>query len=391
MSFKNFFYNISRSVASIVMLTLLSVIIIFFGGIIKTLKSDVEKNLIDMTEKYGMDITMLESNKQDTQEFIELMDKEGLFDTYTFSFILYPGSPGNAAYLDDETSFGLSPVCMGKEKEGGSAELLQGQTWSEDCEGKNYIWITSELSEKTGKSTGDLLKFRYGDTDYEYEIRGIVSGKQACIEYTFFLGRNMAINAVLYQRDLKNVDMQFFERLARIDSYLLDKYDLDNPNAISGMAYNYYVNAVKGEKATIIVAVFLSAVCLGCSIGSILNTIKINIRKNSYAFGMMRALGAKGKDIYWYIVLQWLLIIVVATLIACVIAAILTMTVFDDILLMMLRLIFSDVALVTTPQISYWSILINLAVLVGTIMLSSLFLLKKYTHNPVITVLQGGE
>ncbi len=390
LSFKNLFYNFYRSIASIVMLILLSVIIIFFGGIMKTLNGDIQKNLIDQTEKYGMDMSMIMSEKQNTQEFIELMDEQGLFDTYTMSLYMGVGAFGNVAEAEDETKFRLHPMCMGKENASYTPKLLQGHTWSEDCKGKKYIWIDEETALSTDKKVGDILKFSFNNQNFEYEIRGIISSSSCLLEYTFFDFEGYGVDVTLYQKNLDKVDMDFFKRLEDIDKYLISKYNLQT-NAISGSSYNYYLSAMTIKKWATGIGIFLIAVCIGCSIGSILNTIKINISKNNYSLGMMRAIGAKSSEIYWYIVLQWLIIIFIATLIAGIIVAIMTATIMHDIMPMMLRLIFGDIILITTPQISYWAILINIFVLFATIMLSSLVLLRKYTQKPVINILQGGE
>lgn len=212
----------------------------------------------------------------------------------------------------------------------GEDYLLEGRLWQKDEDLTGKIWIDSETFYIHNLQLGDKLKF--GFSDEEFEIVGVIDGEESYIDYKYFVGQ--ASDSLWYEEDkvpyiseinceiIPQEGVEYGQDLIDKLQGFIDKYNTADYNkGISGISAESTIIS-ELEYARIIYLVFLGVVIVVSimiillSIGSVNNTIKITVEQNRKFFGMMKAIGMRNNSVSSIVRWQAFIMVIVAVIVS---------------------------------------------------------------------------
>lgn len=400
LAWRNLINNFTHFGLSLLSIVMLSVLIMTACNFCWNCHVNIDKNVVNETNQEGAYVEVYNPKKiynsfngigydesyfltsEEISDFVNLADELDI-DTYCkIRGINIAGS----AYIDNE-SIQFCPY-IGRFKPKNDFKIIEGEMWSKEDEGKDYIWLTEFKSVVLGKSVGDTVEVNFVDKDdsitntVAFTIKGITDDYYSYVDIKHYETRSIAV----YNPKPEYKTAGEISKIVNI----VKKSDNQHPNATftTSLEHNAYAlgDFIYGLMAAIIILSL--GVCLVC----IVNTLKISIEKSNGALGVLKALGMKSREMKEYVLIQIGFFVVVATLIAVVISCLLSYLALSGPSAILMTMLFSQLATPVSTT-TFWFVLpiINIIVLGLTVGISAIPMLNKYTKRDAIKIMSEGN
>lgn len=400
LAWRNLINNFTHFGLSLLSIVMLSVLIMTACNFCWNCHINIDKNVVEETNQEGACIEVNNPKEiynsfnndgydesflltsEEISDFVNLADELNI-DTYCK---IRGVNIAESAYIDNE-SIQICPY-IGRFKPKKNFDIVDGEMWSKDDEGKDYIWLTEFKSVVLGKSVGDTVEVNFVDKydsitkTVTFTIKGITDDFYSYVDIKHCETRSITVYNP--KPEFKTVG-----EIAKIIN-IVKKSDNQHPNAVidTNLEHSAYElgNFIYGLMAAII------ALSLGVCLVCIVNTLKISIEKSNGTLGILKALGIKSREMKEYVLIQIGLLIVAATLIASVISCLISYFVLSGPSAILMTMIFSQLATPVSTT-TFWFVLpiINIIVLGLAVGISAIPMLKKYTKQDAIKIMSEGN
>lgn len=334
-------------------------------------KKTTDANILYNINKYGTSISFSIKNDSDDNPLLKKIETQHITSFIEKAEELNLIMHCSLTYEEIISDIPLSPFIGGYDK----IAVVKGNNFSLQDRQKNHIWLSEEYSASEGINVGDIVTINIKRATQEFIVKGITNSSDAYIDYSYF-----DITKVVVTND----QTQYNNYSIILDILALQKTAPKNTIISEGSMFYSAFYFVLG------VSIFLTIFCILFSLGSVLNTLKINIEDNDYSIGIMKSLGIKKGALLLYISTQIFIIIVISTVIATIFSWILTTSTLD-MQLSAIGKIFAYEVSVIRSGFSFLLPLLNLFILFIVLLLGSLKMLKKYITKNVIEIVQEAE
>lgn len=396
LAWRNLINNFTHFGLSLLTIVMLSILIMTACNFCWNCHVNIDKNVVNETNQEGAYVAVRNPKEiynsfngigydesyfltsEEISDFVNLADELNI-DTYcSISGI----NIAESAYIDNE-SIQLRPY-IGRFKPKNEFELIEGEMWSKEDEGKDYIWLTELL----GKSVGDTVEVNFVDKydsitkTVAFTIKGITDDFYSYVDIKHYETRSIAV----YNPKPEYKTAGEISKIINI----VKKSDNQHPNATftTNLEHSAYElgEFIYGLMAAIIILSL--GVCLVC----IVNTLKISIEKSNGTLGVLKALGMKSREMKEYVLIQIGILIVVATLIAVVISCLISYLALSGPSAILMTMLFSQLATPVSTT-TFWFVLpiINIIVLGLAVGISAIPMLNKYTKRDAIKIMSEGN
>lgn len=400
LAWRNLINNFTHFGLSLLSIVMLSILIMTACNFCWNCHINIDKNVVEDTNQEGACIEVNNPKEiynsfnndgydesylltsEEISDFVNLADELNI-DTYCK---IRGVNIAESAYIDNE-SIQICPY-IGRFKPKKNFNIVDGEMWSKDDEGKDYIWLTEFKSVVLGKSVGDTVEVNFVDKydsitkTVTFTIKGITDDFYSYVDIKHCETRSITVYNP--KPEFKTVG-----EIAKIIN-IVKKSDNQHPNAVidTNLEHSAYElgNFIYGLMAAII------ALSLGVCLVCIVNTLKISIEKSNGTLGILKALGIKSREMKEYVLIQIGLLIVAATLIASVISCLISYFVLSGPSAILMTMIFSQLATPVSTT-TFWFVLpiINIIVLGLAVGISAIPMLKKYTKQDAIKIMSEGN
>jgi ABC-type lipoprotein release transport system permease subunit len=383
---KNLYHNFSRSLLTLLSITLLSIIILTMCNLSYYYNLNNDTDLDNEIKENGIEVSLAVDcdNKgnciierlpqEDIVDFIEKTKELNIFQEYSF----YYRNSGNCYFEDTGRCINFKP-CLVEELMilEGKPDVISGEYWTEEDFGQDYIWLSEEVSLAQNKMVGDAVTVNIYGTSCNFIVKGIVD-ENCYIDYKYLF-----LNSVTVIDDVNDYDISIIKTLKT-----LKKTEYENAS-VEGITLEIYNFSVFYKLFVIGICMFLTLLCILLSMGCILNTLKISIEDNDTTIGIMKALGMRNRSIFLYIISQIFIIVIIATILSTFISYLIakfTLNIQLGIILEMFSYGASKII-----GFNFLLPLLNIFILFVAVFLGSLKILKKYLKKDAITLIQEVE
>lgn len=396
LAWRNLINNFTHFGLSLLSIVMLSVLIMTACNFCWNCHINIDKNVVNETNQEGAYVAVKNPKEiynsfndegyddsylltsEEISDFVDLADELNI-DTYCQIRGINIAEP---AYVDNE-SIQICPY-IGRFKPKKNFNIIDGEMWSKEDEGKDYIWLSVVL----GKSVGDTVEVNFVDKydtitkTVAFTIKGITDDFYSYVDIKHYETRSIAV----YNPKPEYKTASEISKIVNI----VKKSDKQHPNATfsTNLDHNAYAlaNFIYGLMAAIIILSL--GVCLVC----IVNTLKISIEKSNGTLGVLKALGMKSREMKEYVLIQIGFLIVVATLIAIVISCLISYLALSGPSAILMTMIFSQLATPVSTT-TFWFVLpiINIIVLGLAVGISAIPMLNKYTKRDAIKIMSEGN
>lgn len=353
--------NKVRSVLTVIILTVVSLVIVFLFSFAFSLYSSMNENITLMVEENGVSISINTSmsNEEyerygspprmtvsDVEKVLDLLDDgTGNLSTISLSSYtqLYYETVSGGSYVNISPYYAKSNPFLGQ-----TDYLVSGRMWDTSDDNSDSVFVNKSFATAANLSVGDTVSFRERTNNYLWQtvtgasafiVRGILnepssnmSSEYTCyIDYHYFNGAASSNSEGTYVQQI-NAGMTPQEGETYGVAYqsyitgLADKIEDLQPDAgyghfSIGSELIYMLDFT--NLMTLIffgVILFISVVIILLSISSVANTVRISAEQNRKFFGVMKAIGMKNKNLRGIILTQVVIMIIVGVAIATGIA-----------------------------------------------------------------------
>lgn len=396
LAWRNLINNFTHFGLSLLSIVMLSVLVMTACNFCWNCHVNIDKNVVNETNQEGAFVAVKNPKKtysgfnddgydesylltsEEISDFVDLADELNI-DTYCQIRGINIAEP---AYVDNE-SIQICPY-IGRFKPKKNFNIIDGEMWSKEDEGKDYIWLTELL----GKSVGDTVEVNFVDKydtitkTVAFTIKGITDDFYSYVDIKHCEVRSIAV----YNPKPEYKTAGEISKIVNI----VKKSDNKHPNATftTNLEHSAYElgEFIYGLMAAII------ALSLGVCLVCIVNTLKISIEKSNGTLGVLKALGMKSREMKEYVLIQIGFLIVVATLIAVVVSCLISYLALSGPSAILMTMIFSQLATPVSTT-TFWFVLpiINIIVLGLAVGISAIPMLNKYTKRDAIKIMSEGN
>lgn len=396
LAWRNLINNFTHFGLSLLTIVMLSVLIMTACNFCWNCHINIDKNVVNETNQEGAYVAVKNPKEiynsfndegyddsylltsEEISDFVDLADELNI-DTYCQIRGINIAEP---AYVDNE-SIQICPY-IGRFKPKKNFNIIDGEMWSKEDEGKDYIWLSVVL----GKSVGDTVEVNFVDKydtitkTVAFTIKGITDDFYSYVDIKHCEVRSIAV----YNPKPEYKTAGEISKIVNI----VKKSDNQHPNATftTNLEHSAYElgEFIYGLMAAII------ALSLGVCLVCIVNTLKISIEKSNGTLGVLKALGMKSREMKEYVLIQIGFLIVVATLIAVVISCLISYLALSGPSAILMTMIFSQLATPVSTT-TFWFVLpiINIIVLGLAVGISAIPMLNKYTKRDAIKIMSEGN
>lgn len=380
---KNIFHNFSRSILTLISITLLSIVIITLTNMCYYYDKNTKEMVLDYIKENGTEVEIkgLEENDILNHEDVEMFIKKtkALDVFYEYHFYVEHMS----AYINsqEENYIGIAPYYGGKERQGGNPEFVESRAWTEEDISKNHIWLSNNKEQTKNININDTIRISINGRMHDFVVKGKVDDYYSYIDYKYFNIERLAV----FDTVNKYEDLSIVKQIMKLKKMETDNFEIYGFTIALHYEQQYYTWFVAG------ICIFLTLLCIFLSMGCILNALSISIMKNSQSIGIMKALGMKNKNIYQFILFQVGILIVIATVISTLISWIIAkFTLATQIELVM--------SVLGEYKRESWILgfnflipLFNIIILAVSVVLGSIRMLKKFFKKEAIVIIKEVE
>lgn len=371
LSWKNLWRNISRSILTIVSITILSCVIITLANFCYYYKTTCDESLLKYLEDSTVDLELRVDTNNDKLAIFQInkfLDKSKNIDILQEYEISTTGTN-----LGADINISLKPYIAGI-KANEHPQIISGSDWTQNDIKTNDIFISKTEIEKQDIEIGDEFEINSSQGTYLFTVKGIVDDNANYIDYTYF-----NINGIKVIDTIQTYNSM--EIIYQLDS--ISKDVKDNGTTISGNVLNEYNDLRIKFVLVFAVCAFLIIFCIAFSLSNILNILKISIEHNNTLIVIMKSFGMRFKHLFIYIFLQMFILILLSTIIATSISATLAYlsleTLLDNVLLSMDVVPYAG----TKSGFNFLLAFINIAILLLSVLLGSFKMLNRFLKKDV--------
>lgn len=371
LSWKNLWRNISRSILTIVSITILSCVIITLANFCYYYKTTCDESLLKYLEDSTVDLELRVDTNNDKlaiSQINKFLDKSKNIDILQEYEISTAGTN-----LGADINISLKPYIAGI-KANEHPQIISGSDWTQNDIKTNDIFISKTEIEKQDIEIGDEFEINSSQGTYLFTVKGIVDDNANYIDYTYF-----NINGIKVIDTIQTYNSM--EIIYQLDS--ISKDVKDNGTTISGNVLNEYNDLRIKFVLVFAVCAFLIIFCIAFSLSNILNILKISIEHNNTLIVIMKSFGMRFKHLFIYIFLQMFILILLSTIIATSISATLAYlsleTLLDNVLLSMDVVPYAG----TKSGFNFLLAFINIAILLLSVLLGSFKMLNRFLKKDV--------
>lgn len=385
LAWRNISHNLMHFILTIISITMLSVLIMTIANFCWYFHINANENDLKSINAEGASLSVatppysnVTINLTYLKEFADLANELNIDQNCIMNTIL-----DAAPIYHGETYFNAQPYFGRFSFE--NAELIEGELWTKDDEGKNHIWLTGTVAAETNAKIGDIFKLRLvkGGFDTDFTVKGIIDGYNNYIDVKYFPIRSMTI----YKN---NPDYKNYNEINALKNPLNRFIKTHSDLSIGSNFTETFSEGIGGLIYGLCAALILIAVgiCLVC----VLNTLKISIENNNASLGLMKALGTKNKNMKTYILFQIGIIVIISSLIAALISCLIGYCAFGTPMEIIMNMIFTNLAEVSVTA-GFWFALpfINIALIGGIVAVASVPMLKRYMSIDAIKIINEGN
>lgn len=371
LSWKNLWRNISRSILTIVSITILSCVIITLANFCYYYKTTCDESLLKYLEDSTVNLELRVDTNNDKlaiSQINKFLDKSKNIDILQEYEISTAGTN-----LGADINISLKPYIAGI-KANEHPQIISGSDWIQNDIKTNDIFISKTEIEKQDIEIGDEFEINSSQGTYLFTVKGIVDDNANYIDYTYF-----NINGIKVIDTIQTYNSM--EIIYQLDS--ISKDVKDNGTTISGNVLNEYNDLRIKFVLVFAVCAFLIIFCIAFSLSNILNILKISIEHNNTLIVIMKSFGMRFKHLFIYIFLQMFILILLSTIIATSISATLAYlsleTLLDNVLLSMDVVPYAG----TKSGFNFLLAFINIAILLLSVLLGSFKMLNRFLKKDV--------
>ncbi|HHU43120.1 MAG: ABC transporter permease [Bacillota bacterium] len=384
---KDLFQNFSRSILLLITATILSVVILTLINFAYYFYRTSKDFVMDIIKTQGVEATIEVSyvvyrindienyylKDSDLDDFIEKTQEMGILYEYEFDSI------GFGFYSEEEVT--LRPYLGGKEMYDGNPPLVDGAYWQTDDIGMNHIWISNALANTHGLGVGDRISLNINKAaNREFIIKGVVESEESYIDYHFLDISSLTVFDRVNEYQNLSVAKEIKKISKETDTII-----------IGGLTYIVYTEHLYTTLVIAGIIAFLTLLCILLSIGSVLNTMKISIINSNRFIGIMKALGMRNKDIYFYILSQTGLIVVIASFISALISWLIANFTLAEQIQIIYDIFGGYEGLKLRTGFNFLLPLLNIVILIVSITLGALKMLFRHFKRPPVVILREAE
>lgn len=388
LAIKNVFDNFSRFIMTALAIILLSIIIITLSNVSYYYKKNLDKNLLQSINESGTEISFSvysdknskkldQLNGEDIEKFVAKATELNIISECKLQL----KSNKHMGFLDNsENSIYLDPYIPGVTMYGGNPTFIKGENWDNINDDNFGIWISESESRDYGINLLDTINLTLYGNKHEFVVRGIVdTDKISYINYKYFDISEITIYGYENQYD----DLSIIKSLNN-----LKEIGFTDGSYISGFTLTEYSQTRHMFLITLGVFAFLILLCIIFSFGCINNTLKISVESNNRSIGILKALGMKNKNLYFYVFSQVEIIIIISTLAATLLSYIIAKFSLGFILDNIFQ--FWDITYyVIIKNFNFLLPLLNILIMTVVVVLGAYKTLFSYFNNDSISIING--
>lgn len=384
LSIKDLFRRFSQSVLTFITIILLSVTVIVLGNFLYNFKRSADQTTVGETNKNGITLSLSakqELENQSITDFIAEAEKLGIADRYAvFQNLSSVIMPDHA-----DISIKCNAMIAGLPAQN-EIVLAEGEIWSKEDDGMQRIWLAQTTAEAIGAKCGDALTLSIDGETRSFVVKGITADDTSYLDYRFLSIRLLKIQSdTVKVRDLtllKRIDQSLKALQSGDRSLVHPSYDCHQVNIMQG-ANLYFWLAFGICGLLILISMIL---CLSC----VINSVRISTDANARTIGIYRAIGMRRKSLYWYVMIQIIALVVIASVVAVAIAWPISALAAAEPLSIFLDMIFLGVDnVVTLNTFAFWMPLINFVVLCAGMFAASAKIFSAYDAENIADILKG--
>lgn len=380
---KNLYHNFSRSILTLIAITLLSIAIITLCNMSFYYDKNLKAISLENLQQNGTEVSIQAKKegdflqKADIEKFMAETEKINVFYEYEIEEEAVFGRIN----VIEEDYIPLKAYLVEKQRYEGNPTIAQGQIWRKEDKEKNHIWLSESIAETKGIQCGETITIGIGEENIQFVVKGTVESNENFIDKNFLKIKKLTV----YDRVNKYHDLSIVKKINEIRKIENQQVEIYGMTIGMNIEHRLMAGFVAG------ISIFLTVLCILLSMGSILNTMKISIMKNSQSIGILKALGMRNKNIYQYILFQVGILIIIATFISTLTSWIIAKFTLAQQLETVMQVVgeYDNVNIIV--GYNFLLPLLNIAILAIAVVLGSIKMLTKYFNKEAIVIMQEVE